>query len=101
MGKMYKIKALTGGTLQITGNLVSTLSVTIAPGTNWFGYTGSQPKAIQEVFNTPADGDKMISQNDGFAIFNGVNWEGTLTQLTPGQGYVYLSKGTGSKTASF
>ena len=101
LGKMYKIKALTGGTLQITGNLVSTLSVTIAPGTNWFGYTGSQPKAIQEVFNTPADGDKMISQNDGFAIFNGVNWEGTLTQLTPGQGYVYLSKGTGSKTASF
>ena len=76
----------------------------MAPGTHWFGYTGSTPTAIVDVFDAafaPTSGDKVVSQTGGFAIFNGTSWEGTLTTLVPGKGYVYVSRATGNKTVTF
>ncbi len=92
-GKMYKIQTNASCTLSLTGVPIVSATVDIARGTNWIGYIGLE-KAVGEVFNTefgPASGDKIISQDGGFAIFNGVEWQGTLTQLLPGHGYVYYN----------
>lgn len=42
------------------------------------------------------DGDKIVSKDDGFAEFDAAanKWQGTLTTLTPGQGYLYYTEGS-------
>ena len=102
-GQMYKIRVSADCELTVTGILSSDVSVTIAPGYNWFGYTGAGSLPIATALGsfTPANGDKIVSQNNGFAIFNGNEWEGTLTTLVSGQGYVYVSRATGSTTLVF
>ena len=76
---------------------------TIEPGCNWIGYYGEEA-LINSLFNSgfvPSPGDKIISQDEGFAIFNGASWDGTLTVLRPGHGYVYISNTQGNRTLSF
>lgn len=41
------------------------------------------------------------AQNEGFALYTDHGWEGTLTHLVPGQGYVYVSVENGSKIVAF
>ena len=88
-GQMYKIRTSDGCTLNVLGIVVPNVSLSIEPGMNWFGCT--LETGLDDLGVTPATGDKIISQSGGFAIFNGSNWEGTLTSLMPGQGYVYVS----------
>ena len=102
LGQMYRIKTTEGCTLTVSGiRTAAAVTVTIAQGYNWFGYTGTQPLAIENLSITPANGDKVISQDEGFAVFNGTSWEGTLTTLQPGHGYVYFSTAEETKTIIF
>ena len=98
-GQMYKIQANTSCTLSLLGLPVTTATVTINPGTNWLGYIGVE-QSVGDAFEaySPSQGDKIISQDGGFAIFNGGSWQGTLDTLVPGKGYVYVSNDTAPKT---
>ena len=96
-GQMYKLysTAVVNG-VAVTGVPVSS-SITIGTGSNWIGYTGETTTDIAAALTTllgasftSNEGDKIISQDGGFAIYNGTTWQGTLTQLTQGQGYVYV-----------
>ena len=100
MGMMYKIETSASMNLTLTGYRPTSVLFTIAPGNNWFGYMGSEAVVLALAFSSisPTIGDKIISQNEGFAIFNGTSWEGTLTTLVPGQGYVYVSTSPNTKT---
>ena len=100
-GQMYKIKIEATGpvNLMLSGAPTSNVNLTILPGYNWFGYTGSQSKAIDEVFDadfSPTDGDTITAQNNDYATYNGETerWEGSLGLLVPGYGYVYHSNAT-------
>ena len=103
-GQMYRIltNAETGFTM--TGTAV-TSTITLLPGYNWFGYTGSQSKTISSAFSgfTPIDGDTITDQNGDVAEFNGdtQTWEGTLLILVPGHGYVYHTNATQSRSITF
>ncbi len=101
-GQMFKIQTGAPCTLAVTGVPFTAATVTVNPGCNWFGYIG-EAALITQVFNsfTPATGDKIISQDEGFAVFNGTAWEGTLTTLQPGHGYVYYSNASEAKTVVF
>lgn len=99
LGQMYRIKTREDCTLTLSGTRTSNaVTITLLPGYNWFGFTGTQPLDIENLNITPTEGDKLISQEEGFAIFNGTEWEGTLTTLVPGKGYVYVSNATAPKT---
>lgn len=107
-GQMYKIKIEATGpvNLMLSGAPTSNVSLTILPGYNWFGYTGSQSKAIDEVFDTnfsPTDGDTITAQNNDYATYNGETerWEGSLGLLVPGHGYVYHSNATQGRNITF
>jgi len=41
----------------------------------------------------PASGDHIKSKT-AFAVYDGSQWVGTLTRMTPGEGYMYLSNAT-------
>ena len=83
---------------ELTGRAVPTSSVTIHEGNNWIGYTGSETTnigtGIVSFGITPVEGDKIISQDEGFAIYTiteGVgSWKGTLSTLRKGNGYIYV-----------
>ena len=100
-GKMFKIQ--TGAACEFTLNGVpAEVTLSFTNGINWFGHTGVEAAIADALAGiTPATGDKIISQDGGFAIFNGSAWEGTLNNLEPGRGYVYVSKASGSKTVTF
>ena len=103
-GQMYRIQTSAQCDFTLSGIRPASVTVTIENDYNWFGYTGNAPATIATVFGTafgPATGDKIIAQDEGFAIYDGNAWSGTLTQLQPGHGYVYFSTASGTKTVVF
>ena len=105
--QMVKVHMAEGGMYELTGRVVPAGSITIHEGNNWIGYIGVAGATVSSVFGgdfTPAEGDKIISQDEGFAIYtitDGVgSWSGplTLTTLKPGRGYVYISNASVNKS---
>ena len=103
-GKMYKVQVSNDcSDVTLSGHKLTSVTVTIENGLNTFGYTGADEALIGEALNglNPEEGDMINSFDEGFAIFNGQTWEGTLTTLRPGHAYEYLSKANGSKMLTF
>ena len=94
---MLKINVDEGGLFTLLGRAIAA-TITIEEGINWIGYTGGTTDDISAALAsygiTPNIGDKIISQDNGFAIFNGTSWEGTLTLLEQGKGYIYVRPST-------
>lgn len=103
-GEMYRIH-LPGalGNPSLTGIVadLSSIEVPIGYGVNWFGCPGTTSISLADLVITPALGDKIISQNEGFAIYGPDGWSGTLTALRPQHGYVYVSTAQEAKTLKF
>ena len=101
-GQMYKVKTSEAVSLTLTGEPTAASILEILPGYNWFGYTGSQSKSVATAFSgfAPANGDRIIAQNGAEAVYND-GWSGTLTNLVPGKGYVYISNAQQSRTITF
>jgi hypothetical protein len=106
-GKMYKLQS-SGNVngVAVTGVPVSP-NITIEQGANWIGYLGANNVGIATLFGddfVPENGDKIISQDGGFAIYTvteeGSGWSGTLSELQPGKGYIYISNSEDSKTVT-
>ena len=95
---MYRIQTSASCQFTLSGLPATGVAVTITQGCNWFGFTGTEPLSLTALGINPATGDKVVSQDGGFAIYNGSTWVGTLTSLQPGKGYVYISVATQSKT---
>ena len=101
-GQMYKIEATTPVSLTLSGAPAMGVSLTLMPGYNWFGYTGTQAKDITTalVGFTPTNGDTITAQDGTTITYSNGRWSGAFT-LTPGHGYVYYSKATQSSALSF
>ena len=103
-GQMYKAKATAAGTITLEGEAVQNNGVTILPGYNWFGYTGTTTTTIATALGsnfTPANNDTITDEDGHTATYNGTAWEGNLTNLVPGKGYVYHSHDATTKTITF
>lgn len=101
-GKMLKIQTSVACALSLRGMPITAASITVNPGATWFGYIGEEAPITQALNGFPPSmDDKIISQDGGFAVYNGTEWKGTLTTLEPGKGYVYVSTAAWSKTIVF
>jgi hypothetical protein len=49
----------------------------------------------------PTRTDRITSQANGYTSYNGNAWKGSLTTLQPGQGYIYNSAATETKTFTY
>ena len=98
---MYKIQTTTACAFTLSGTPATNVTVTITTGYNWFGYTGAQPLALDNLNFSPAQGDKIISQNEDFAIYENGAWNGALSSLQSGHGYVYFSNAVETKALEF
>ena len=100
-GEMYMIQTGAACSSTVGGAALLSVTVTIHPGHTWFSYPGAQAASIVTALGsgfTPSPGDKITSQTSGFAIYENGAWTGTLTQLQPGQGYIYMSNASTDQT---
>ena len=103
-GKMYRIHLPDAlGNPSLTGIVadLSSIEIPIGYGVNWFGCPGTASIFLADLVIMPALGDKIISQNEGFAVYGPDGWSGTLTALHPQHGYVYVSTAQEAKTLKF
>ena len=100
-GQMYKVKTTEAVSFTLTGTLVTPVEIDILPGYNWVGYTGTTATPIANALGSfmPNNGDRITAQ-DGSTITYNNGWSGSLF-LVPGQGYLYYSTATQSRTLSF
>ena len=87
-GQAYKVDASQRFSRTMRGHLYSG-AVSMHKGWNWLAYTNTSARNLNIIQN-PAEGDYIVSQQ-GFAEYANSSWEGTLTELTPGAGYLYKS----------
>ena len=104
VGSMYKIKMNEKEEYSVEGSAVdaSKSPVTIKSGWNWIGFNSTTTMSLNEAFAdlTPENGDMVKSQTD-FAYYEGYEWVGTLTAMTPGKGYMYHSVASESRTFNY
>ena len=71
----------------------SAKTIDLVTGWNWMGYPVEQVMALDEAlaYLDAEEGDCLASIEGGFAEYANGSWTGTLTTMTPGQGYLYKS----------
>ena len=74
----------------------------IEPGWNWLPYTPLSTMTVDEALAgvQPKWGDIIKSQT-GVSVYDIYGWEGTLTALEPGHGYLYYSTDSTAKSFSY
>ena len=98
--QMYQIQTANACEITLTGLPIDPTEhpVTIYNGSNWIAFPLSQSMTPTNAFAGFAiSGDIIRSKNNGFATYTN-SWKGGLTNLIPGQGYIYNSVATDSKT---
>ena len=104
LSQMYEIKVANACTVTLEGIPVNPADhpATIKNGVNWIAYPLDETMSVATAFaGFPATGDNVKSKDGGQATWNGVMWLGALKNLTPGVGYLYISKASGDKTLTF
>ena len=91
--KLLRITAMVALMLVAMSMGQAQVPITLNQGWNWISYPYTEPMTISEALSgfTPAEGDILKSQSDGFAQYQNGIWTGSLTTLVPGQGYHYES----------
>lgn len=93
---MYMILLDTNTTLTLNGLLADPAhcTINIASGWNWIGFPYNQSMPLGTALSgmQPHDGD-VIKDMATSATYSGNAWEGSLTQMEPGKGYMYLNTG--------
>lgn len=94
--KLYKVQMTTAASVPLNGKLynVAFKSTDLTAGWNWLGYplAGSLSPSVALANLEAQDGDCLIGQ-DGMAMYSNGQWSGTLSQLTPGKGYLLKLQG--------
>ena len=90
----YRVKALRATTLSVEGTAINCAQtpVIINKGWTWIGYLPLQTMSVSDALAdiAPASGD-LVKSKTAFAVYDGAQWVGTLTRMTPGEGYMYQS----------
>ena len=100
---MYKLQMAAADTLVVEGEAYDgNGAVSIAKGWNWIPYYRSFTLSLDDAFASvePARNDQVKGQ-DGYAMYNGTTWNGTLKSLQPGKGYLYKSNSSSEKTLNY
>ena len=103
MSKMYKISVADACEITVEGMPVdpTALLISIENGANWIAFPLSEGMTPTNAFaGFAVNGDKVQSQNSN-ANYNNGRWTGRLTTLEPGQGYIYQSGVSESRTLVF
>lgn len=66
--------------------------ISLQKGWNWIGYLPVSEKPLTDALsNLSSSENDVVKTIDGFAVYNGGVWKGTLTSMKPGEGYMYYA----------
>ena len=90
-GVAYKVQSSMAFARVLEGHLydVNTNPITLHTGWNWIGYPYYEERSLTAIQN-PTEGDYITAQ-EGFSEFADGYWQGSISSLTPGVGYLYKS----------
>lgn len=102
--QMYKVRSSKAQTLGLTGEAVHPTETTITLGAGW-NYISYLPLVNMNVSDAlkgyKAENGDVIKSQDAFATYSTANgWEGDLTTMTVGRGYM-LKRGVNASQVSF
>ena len=110
VNRMYKLRILRttktasatlNPQLSVSGKRLpsDSMEVRIEQGWNWLPYTPLSTMVVDEALAgvQPKEGDIIKSQT-GVSVYDIYGWEGTLTALEPGHGYLYYSTDSTAKS---
>jgi len=99
-GKAYKVNATFAALKAFKGHLYGSgkTSLALKSGWNWIAYPHYESKPVATVLTNASEGDCIAAQS-GYAEYADGGWEGSLSVLNPGEGYLYKSKA--DKTLGF
>ena len=103
MAQMYIIDVPEACNITFEGTAIdpSTLTVTLNNGANYIAFPFNQSMSLAEFFGSfPINNDQAKSQLQNTKYRNG-RWAGSLTELQPGQGYIYVSSDENPRTFTF
>lgn len=90
----YRVKAQRTTALTVDGAAVNCAQtpIIINKGWTWIGYLPLQTMSVSDALADiePVSGD-LVKSKTAFAVYDGAQWVGTLTRMTPGEGYMYRS----------
>ena len=69
-----------------------TTTITLHKGWNWIGYVPVISQVLSDAFaGLKASENAVVKCEDDFATFTGGSWVGSLSELSPGHGYMYYA----------
>lgn len=96
-GMAYKVEASEDFAINFRGHLFN-VPMTLKKGWNWIAYPWIESRSVSATIINAEEGDCITSQS-GFAEYADGYWEGSVTTLIPGVGYLY--KSVSDKTLGF
>jgi hypothetical protein len=100
---MYKIEVTADCEITLEGAPIDPAEhpITIVNGLNWIAFPFNTSMTVANAFaGFAVNGDKVTSRTASTS-YNGTRWRGTFSNLEPGQGYIYNSAATESRTFVF
>ena len=101
---MYKVRMTAPQTLNVIGKRLTQeqRTITLQPGWNWAAYNSMQTASVADALAgmDPQSGD-IIKAQQGFAMYDGYEWNGSLKSLSPGQGYMIQSSTSENRTFEY
>jgi hypothetical protein len=99
--QMYMILVDSDCTVELSGIPANPADheIAINPGWNWIGFPCAMELNVSDALaNFQAEEEDMIQISESMIEFDGEEWFGDFETLVPGQGYMYYSNSTESKT---
>ena len=104
--KTYLVQTTAACSVTLVGQActLDDYTITLNPGWNWIGFPSAVAVSVEEAFAgfEAVEGDQIKSKTfvAGWDS-DEEEWSGTLTFLTPGQGYMFYSATNGARTLTF
>ena len=93
LGKAYKVKtpAALANTVSGKPHDLAAAPIELEKGWNRVSYPYYKSMTLQNAIVGAEEGDYIVSHLDGFAEYADGQWQGTMSALVPGNGYLYKS----------
>ena len=100
---MYKISVSSACEIILEGVPVNPADypITISNGANWIGYPLNVSLTPAQAFAGFAQNNDIIQSQLNNSKYNGSRWNGRMTSLDPGQGFIYQSSQSNDRTLVF
>ncbi len=92
-GEFYQVHVSKPATINIDSRLPEANTISLKRGWNYLPFDATEELPLATALtNWQAWQNDMVKGQDGFAIFDGEQWTGTLQTMQPGHGYQFYSQ---------